>query len=234
MSERENQMFDPREMVMVHTMLRREFGLLPDLLRATTASDAERRAAISAHFDLIANILHHHHQAEDDHLWPQLLKRSVAASSIVDVLETQHCELAALLESSRVCVRRWVSESDLEHAAAAFDSVDQLNAALDEHLRVEEQQVVPLMQMHITAAEWDAMVQLGAADADPQDLLLGLGMLAYEADPDVLATAIAAIPADAQPAVRQLAADSFAQYSLQLYETVTPRRSTDLRRGQPG
>lgn len=53
------------EMYLVHKMLRREFGLLPDLIRGADRSDTRRRALISAHAQLLCQIPHAHHEGED-------------------------------------------------------------------------------------------------------------------------------------------------------------------------
>ena len=47
-------MADVGEMYLVHTMLRREFGLLPDLIRGADRNDAKRRAFIGAHAKLVS------------------------------------------------------------------------------------------------------------------------------------------------------------------------------------
>jgi hypothetical protein len=50
-------MADISEMYLVHTMFRREFSLLPDLIRGA-GRDAKRRARIGAHAQLLCQILH--------------------------------------------------------------------------------------------------------------------------------------------------------------------------------
>jgi hypothetical protein len=74
-------MADVGEMYLVHTMLRREFGLLPDLIRGAGRNDAKRRALIGAHAQLVLQILHTHHESEDLVLWPLLLERAEAKAT---------------------------------------------------------------------------------------------------------------------------------------------------------
>jgi hypothetical protein len=66
-------MADVGEMYLVHTMLRRKFGLLPDVIRGAGRNDAKRRAFIGAHAQLVLQILHTHHESEDLVLWPDFL-----------------------------------------------------------------------------------------------------------------------------------------------------------------
>jgi hypothetical protein len=72
------------------------------------------------------------------------------------------------------------------------------------------------------------MVEQGAAEADPGDLPLGFGMLMYEGDPEVIDQAIANLPAEARPVVKQLAAEAFAAHAEEVHGTATPPRSTEL------
>src|SRR6201986_5496559 len=89
-------MADVGEMYLVHTMLRREFSLLPDLIRGAGRNDAKRRALVGAHTQLVLQILHMHHESEDLVLWPLLLQRAEAeAMEIVAVMEEQHRAIAA-------------------------------------------------------------------------------------------------------------------------------------------
>jgi hemerythrin-like domain-containing protein len=44
-----------------------------------------------------------------------------------------------------------------ESREALADVLDQLIHALDEHMRLEQQRILPLAEKYITAAEWHAM-----------------------------------------------------------------------------
>ena len=66
---------DTRDMYVVHTMFRREFGLMAALVRGVTAGDTERAQIVAEHIELMNGVLHHHHAGEDKHLWPRLLGR---------------------------------------------------------------------------------------------------------------------------------------------------------------
>ena len=71
------------------------------------------------------------------------------------------------------------------------------------HLDDEERHFLPLLEQHISAAEWDDLVQKGSADADPAELPLLFGMLMYEGDPEIIERALAAMPAAPAPSSRQ-------------------------------
>jgi iron-sulfur cluster repair protein YtfE (RIC family) len=221
--------FDPREMQMVHAMLRREFALAPGLIRTAGTGSRDHAGIVVQHLNMITTVLHHHHQAEDDYVWPLLTRRCPdAAMAMVELMEMQHRRLALLVDAVNSGLSSWKVCPSAESAAALADSVDRLLPVLDEHLDVEEECVVPLMAHNITAAEWNAIVAQGVTEADPGGLLLGFGMLIYEGDRDLVDAAIANMPEEVRPAIREQAGRAFAEHSRRVHGTATPVLSTDL------
>ena len=149
-------MADVGEMYLVHTMLRREFGLLPDLIRGAGRSDAKRRALIGAHAQLVLQILHTHHENEDLVLWPLLLERAEAeATEIVAVMEEQHHAIAAAHDEA---VRRLGGWCRFGRDGEGFATVlDDLARALTAHTALEEKAAPPLTEKYVTVAEWAQM-----------------------------------------------------------------------------
>jgi hypothetical protein len=221
--------FDPREMHMVHAMLRREFALAPAAIRTVAAGSGDRAGVVAHHLNVITTVLDHHHQAEDDYVWPLLTRRCPdAAAAMVELMQTQHRRLAVLVGAVNKVLSSWTAGPSAEAVAALADSVDRLLPVLNDHLRVEEECVVPLMAHYITAAEWNAMVAQGAAQADPGGLLLAFGMLIYEGDPDLVDAAIANMAEDARPVIHEQAVHAFAEHSRRVHGTATPVLSTHL------
>jgi hemerythrin-like domain-containing protein len=216
-----------QEMEAVHAVFRREFGLLPGLL--DTATTNERAKTIAAHFELVAHMLHHHHSIEDHFVWPVLAQRmgETAAGPVRDMVD-QHDDLAVSLEVVRVGLRRWSTADPPVLAPRLAERVALFIGRLAEHLRAEEAHVVPLIEKHITAAQWDGMLQHGGAALDPGMLPLAFGMVMYEGDPGVIETAISNMPAGVRPVIRQLAKQRFDDHSLRVHGTTNPPRSTDV------
>src|SRR3981081_3057842 len=157
-------LFDGREMLMVHKMLRREFALMPGLVRWVAAGDQERAQLISDHITNVSVVLHHHHHSEDKDNWPLLLDRcGEEVAPLVKLMESQHEEVARLGHEVTEAVEAWRGSPGMESREALADALDRLIPALKEHLRAEEERIVPLMEQHVTAAEWDEMVEKGAA-----------------------------------------------------------------------
>lgn len=222
--------FDGREMEMVHKMFRREFGLMPELLRGI--ADPKRASIIAHHFDAITATLRHHHHSEDEDLWPLVLQRAgVANAAPVRSMEAQHAQLADALSSLQSKVREWSAAPTADVAETLAKDTQQLAWLLNEHLDAEEEQLVPLMERHITAAETQEIVARGGAigaTGDPEALPLAFGMMLYEADPEIVDRAVASVPSAMRDVTRGLAQEAFAAHSRVIHGTPTPPRSSEI------
>jgi hemerythrin-like domain-containing protein len=214
---------DVRDMYMAHTMFRREIGLAPALIRGVAPGDVERVAVVADHLQIVDNSLHHHHTAEDRHLWPRLTERAGdAAEPVVRVMEAQHGAIDKLLDEVRTGLADWRDTADPTLGASLADTAAELYERLVEHLAVEEEQALPLIERHITAAEWGLMIADGAGDADPAQIPLIFGMMAYEADPAVVRDIIAQMPPEVSGVIGDLAARAYAAHALRVHGTETP------------
>lgn len=214
-------------MEMVHKMFRREFGLVPGLLRGL--ADPGRARIIARHLDGITTTLHHHHHTEDQSLWPLLVHRAgMAAAAPVESMEAQHAQLADAVNSLQTRVHGSIAAPAPDAVETLAKDAQQLVWLLNEHLRAEEEQLVPLMERHITAAENQEIVAKGGALSDPESLPLVFGMMMYEADPEIIGRAVASMPVSVREAIRPLAQEAFAAHSRVIHGTPTPPRSTDI------
>ncbi|MGN6612052.1 MAG: hemerythrin domain-containing protein, partial [Angustibacter sp.] len=89
---------DTRDMVTVHRFLRREFRLLPAAVERVGDGDVARAAVVADHLELLTGVLHHHHTAEDNNLWPLMLERVPdELAPLVELMESQHHRVDELL-----------------------------------------------------------------------------------------------------------------------------------------
>jgi hypothetical protein len=227
--------FHGSEMLIAHDAFRREFALMPGLVRGVVAGNRDRAQIIGDHIEGATSLLHIHHVLEDDNVWPWLLDRcGEAVAPLVELMEGQHQQLAAAVRQVDDALSAWRDSPFAESRQALVDVVDRLITVLKEHLSTEEDRVVPLMEHHVTAAEWKEFLKNESAAVDPDHLPLMLGMLMYEGDPESVEQVIAAMSADARPDIRQLAAPTFAAHSQRVHGTATPPRSTELCPPSPG
>jgi len=216
---------DVRDMYMAHTMFRRETRLAPALIRGVADGDLERAAVVADHLAIVDNGLHHHHVAEDEHLWPRLLDRAGAeAKPVVLAMEEQHDSIDKLLDEVRTGLAQWRGAADAARRDALASSAQRLADRLAEHLAQEEDLALPLIEQHITAAEWGAMIAGSAGDIAPEQIPLIFGMMAYEADPDTVRDVIAQMPPEVGGVIGEVAGQVFAAHAQLVYGTATPER----------
>jgi hemerythrin-like domain-containing protein len=227
----EEPLADARDMFAVHTMFRREFRLLPDLVRGVAAGDAQRAAVVADHVALVSAILTLHHTGEDKYVWPLLHERVAAEiAEIVDVMEGQHERIHEANLQFGDALQAWRESVSAESRDALAGVAEQLIPQLEEHLALEEERVVPLIERYLTAAEYARIAGDGSEDTPPGLLPVALGMVLYEADPAVVEKIVADMPAEVRPAFPQAANDAYAAYAQQLHGTPTPPRATSGKR----
>jgi len=214
---------DVRDMYMAHTMFRREIGLASGLIRGVAAGDRERATVVAEHLELVLVILDHHHRGEDQHLWPRLVERAGAAS-VVQTMESQHSDIDTLVHRLLTGLAGWRAAAGAAEGAELAEVATMLFELLDEHLKTEEQQALPLIEQHVTAAEWGRMVAEGAAGIPPEQIPLIFGLMAYEGDPETVKEVIATMPPEAGSVIGDLAAQTFAEHAQRVYGTSTPAR----------
>ena len=175
------------------------------------------------HLDLMTAMLHHHHTGEDRLLWPTLSEQGARrARPTVKLMEEQHDRIAVANDRVSAELARWragASERDREQLALALEEV---NAALAEHLEAEEERILPLAAQNMTAAEWERLGEAGMAGIKKSQPPLAFGMLQYEGDPEVITMMLSHAPPLARVLMPFHGPRAFARYAKRLYGTATP------------
>jgi hemerythrin-like domain-containing protein len=190
------------EMVVVHRVFRREFGALPALVRAVPAGDVARAAVVLAHLRELARSLHHHHTAEDELVWPLLLDRVDLDRPLVLRMEEQHERVADLLERADVQAGAFAAAASPVAGETLAATLTQLATALEEHLGDEEREVLPLVERHLTVAEWDAVGERARASLPKDRLLIQLGAILEGCSPQEARRFLGMLPLPARLAWR--------------------------------
>jgi len=218
---------DTSNMYSVHTMFRREFALLPDLVRSVQNSDPERKLEVESHIRLVNFVLHHHHSAEDRVVWPLLLSRAPREiDPVVRLVEGHHQAIADLLTEIDVLLHTWAGGTADEDGEALGAALDRLAVVLYEHTGLEEVLVLPIVERHIFACEWDKMVADEAASIPPEVGPVIVGMLMYEGGLDV-------VPPEMRSVLAELAPQAYAAHCERVHANPTPPRSTEVGIGPP-
>lgn len=203
---------DTRDMLVVHTAIRREFAALPALVRGVAAGDTERAAVVGGHYALMARLLHIHHEGEDVALWPVLRERAPETAELVARMEREHADLGAALATADADVPRWQSDPSAaarEEAAAAIEGVQRV---LEAHLAEEEAEVLPLAERVLTVAEWDAIGEHARAHVTPDTAFVVFGMLLEEAPAPVAEAMLGTMPPPVREAFHAVGEQQYADY----------------------
>ena len=183
-----------QQMVVIHRVFRREFGLLPALIRGVAADDLERAKAVADHAAGLLRFVHIHHSGEDEFLWPVLLERVEVETDLIRRMEDQHVHVAALIPRAQELLPSWAAQPSTERGEEVATTFEQIAAALDEHLGEEEKQILPLVEEHLTVEEWSRLGQHATASLSPPDLMASLAAILEEADDDERAMFTAVLP----------------------------------------
>ncbi|MET8783841.1 hemerythrin domain-containing protein [Streptomyces sp. NPDC004589] len=220
-------MADVRDMYMAHAALRREFRLLPQLIRDVAPGNTARAEIVGAHAELVCRILHTHHEGEDLLLWPKLLQRGEEeAASIVPMMEEQHHSIDKAHAEATGLLPAWRSTGrGGEELAGAFET---LLAVLLAHMATEEKWVLPLAERHVTAAEWRQLGEHGMSATPKRDLPLAFGMAMYEGDPAVIKAVLAHAPLPVRLLVPVLGRRRYAAHARRVHGTTRPARMGTL------
>src|SRR6187431_3266194 len=100
-------MADVSGMFVIHRAFRREFGMLPTLIRNVPPADIERAEIVAAHLDLVLAGLHMHHTGEDEVLWPLLLEREAPSTQLVETMQAQHDGIDVYAEQVEHLSAQW-------------------------------------------------------------------------------------------------------------------------------
>jgi hemerythrin-like domain-containing protein len=107
-----------------------------------------------------------HHPKEDKYLFPLLRARCDAARPILARLHEEHRAGAEKIRSLEQALARY------EHGGVEFekefrDAVEAYAAFHWTHMRCEENEILPLARLHLTAGDWEAIDAAFAGHTDP-------------------------------------------------------------------
>jgi len=190
---------DTWDMIVVHRVFRREFRLAPGLVRAVVEGDTRRAGILAEHLSSLALGLDHHHAIEDELLWPLMLARASMHADLINRMEAQHERLHVPLARIDELLPRWRARALAVDRDELADVLAQASVALDEHLRDEERQMLPLIEQYVTPAEWRAVGERGkSAIPKGKMALVFLGAILEDATPEEKARFLAELPAPAR------------------------------------
>ncbi|WP_328460292.1 hemerythrin domain-containing protein [Streptomyces sp. NBC_00448] len=192
---------DTHEMVLIHRVIRREFGQLPRLLRSA-AHDPARSKVIGAHAQEMLNFLHTHHTGEDELLFPVLRERAALDPELMDRMDTQHARVDDAVTAVGAELPAWTASADAAAGERMAALIDAMMPTLIDHLAEEEQKILPIVSVTLTQREWDALGKHGMSAIPLTRRLVFLGHITEETDDAERERFLKVVPAPARLAYK--------------------------------
>ena len=142
---------------------------LRHLLRETREHDGPPRhdvlGAIVYFLDTYAERIHH--PRETEYLFRLLRSRWPAAAPVLDRLEDEHRSGDAAMRALEQALMRYRHGGPPEFAPFAAEAEAYANN-LDQHMRCEEREVLPLAREHLRPEDWDVIDEAFSGNAVPR------------------------------------------------------------------
>jgi hemerythrin-like domain-containing protein len=149
---------DQTGMYVMHHALRRDFLRFLAAVQNTPVAASEVWTALEQRWHRFADILHHHHGAEDDNLWPVLLKHAEKSGSQEDLqlladMAAEHARIDPALKACHEAFAEMRAHPCEDHRTALETRLAEAQEGLVEHLAHEEGKALPMLQRTLSEEE---------------------------------------------------------------------------------
>jgi hemerythrin-like domain-containing protein len=148
---------DATAMTRFHRIFREALDAVPRFIGAAPADDKARADFVGSYYANVLKLLHAHHEAEDLTIYPLMMERLPQHVDVISRVNAEHEAVLGTLDAAEQAVAAWRADPSSASREAARASLESMRAILLEHLDHEEADVVPLIALCISAAEWDEM-----------------------------------------------------------------------------
>jgi Hemerythrin HHE cation binding domain len=178
----------------IHAGLRRDAARLQAIAPQLDRPAAEA-AATPPGWVTFRQVLHVHHGAEDDDLWPLLRRHLTDQADLhqVDLMVAEHRDLTAAIDTV---------QQALTSGAGVTAAAGELGAVLGGHLDHEEQHVFPLLERHLSRREWRGFLRTERRRRPPRQRPEFLTWVLEDASEQDAAAVLAELPRPAHLAYR--------------------------------
>jgi iron-sulfur cluster repair protein YtfE (RIC family) len=210
---------DTYEMVFVHNCFRRQFHALPGLVLGVQDGDTGRADTVVGFLTELTAMLHHHHSAEDELMWPLLLERAPMDSALILRMEEQHERIAEIYQRAGAQAQVFAASAQARTGQELAQTLTDLAAGLDEHLVDEENHILPLVEDVVTVEEWEALGERGRAGMPKSRQLVYVGFLLQANTPERGREFLAHMPAPVRVLWALVGRRAFARDQRRIYGT---------------
>jgi hemerythrin-like domain-containing protein len=148
---------DATAMTRFHRIFREALDAAPQYVGGVAPDDRERADHVGSYYDNVLRLLHAHHEAEDLTIYPMMVERLPEHVDVISRVNAEHEAVLGTLVATEEAVAAWRADPSTSRRDEAVDALGTLRTVLLEHLDHEEAEVVPLIGLCITVAEWGEM-----------------------------------------------------------------------------
>jgi hypothetical protein len=153
---------DINGMYLAHFAFRRDLDCFVRAAARTPVTETEVWQALGARWEMFSYVLHHHHAAEDEVLWPQLLalvdgEGDAEGRSTLEAMEAEHHLIDPLLTGCAEGFARMAERPDEETRGRLAGCVAETRDVLAQHLRHEETGALPIVQRLLPQEGWNRL-----------------------------------------------------------------------------
>jgi len=112
------QPIDVRDMAIVHRTFRNAYEESAKLVRAAPSPSPGRVTFLADHIDFGLAALHHHHEGEDELLYPELIQRVPEQAPMTEQVEHEHLVIKTALEAASAACATWRQRPSAETGEA--------------------------------------------------------------------------------------------------------------------
>ena len=195
---------DATAMTRFHRIFREALDAVPRFVGAAPADDDGRADLVCSYYANVLKLLHAHHEAEDLTIYPLMMERLPQHVDVISRVNAEHDAVLGTLDAAERAVATWRADPSSATRDAAVAALTSLHTILVEHLDHEEADVVPLIALCITVAEWGEMSAVAFQHFSGDKAWLVIGLIQEQ----MLAEENETMEANMPPPVHQFWVDS--------------------------
>ncbi|WP_425310580.1 SRPBCC family protein [Ammonicoccus fulvus] len=209
---------DAEDMIVIHRLFNRELTAGPDLVTGVPGGDLHRAGIVADHLEIVLNTLVDHHHGEDLLIWPLLAARTTIPEDVHDRVSDQHDAIHDRVGRARDLLRRWREQADSGIRDELAGLITELADILRDHLEDEENRILPLVEQHLTHAEYLALVEHGHESLPKDKAALIVQLVLEGANKRERALVLERLPRSQQLMIRTVGARQYRRYVRRLRE----------------
>ncbi|MGA2803553.1 MAG: hemerythrin domain-containing protein [Acidimicrobiales bacterium] len=145
---------DTRDMIALHDAFKRALRDAPSQIASVVDGDTLRARRFGDYLGEVLWLLHAHHEAEDELLYPLLSERAPEDRGLFSRMEGQHAALTSSTQAVEGATGRFGTSGSAVDGRALAKASESLRDTLTEHLDEEEEAVLPIAARCVSPPEW--------------------------------------------------------------------------------